>query len=291
MKIRLLSIALIAVLLASCSSTKQGGTGNTGVSPIDPDVETSVIYLGPLGGFNSSQHTADLPSFADQNAPCPHFKTSNSTGFFGGVFLEIPFAKVNSRHVIQLRLVYSTLPADFTETGDKYPSLVEDPSIKGGYGVINSITQHSLKVDYNMFSAEILYRFNAWNNLALAVGPSFDFPIKKTLVQKYTLLEPDNVQFKQPDGWEKQGLKYENNNRTIIVPTRLDADGNIKDAAGFRMGLKIGLQYEIITKTGVDFIPGIFYNLGVTKLTSNVDWRAHAIQLGCDVRFSLKNPF
>jgi hypothetical protein len=54
-----------------------------------------------------------------------------------------------------------------------------------------------------------------------------------------------------------------------------------------RFALKFGVQYEIITGGKIDFIPGFFYNLGLTNATQNEDWKVSAIQASIDIRFAL----
>jgi hypothetical protein len=34
-------------------------------------------------------------------------------------------------------------------------------------------------------------------------------------------------------------------------------------------------------------VPAVYYNYGITKLTSMENWYVHALQMGVDIRFSL----
>ncbi|MDP2363048.1 MAG: hypothetical protein Q8M94_04680, partial [Ignavibacteria bacterium] len=132
-------------------------------------------------------------------------------------------------------------------------------------------------------------------------GPSFDFPITKTLNQKYELVEPDNVQFKTeyvkgdpeyvPGGNNRKPLYpnqygftpyYTSNDRIYIAQ-----EGDIPNASGFRFALKFGLQYEIITGSKFYIVPSIYYNLGLTNLSTKESWKVNALQAGVDVRFAL----
>ncbi|MDQ1267164.1 MAG: hypothetical protein QG635_2318 [Bacteroidota bacterium] len=95
-----------------------------------------------------------------------------------------------------------------------------------------------------------------------------------------------NAQFLRPDGWPDNGeptLRYENTDRTMVVK-----DEDIEGANGFRFGIKAGVQYEIITGGKWYVVPGIFYNFGLTKVSSTrEDWRIDALQIGVDVRFAI----
>jgi hypothetical protein len=193
---------------------------------------------------------------------------------------------VGSKHSLIARVVYSTLPASFTKDGDRYPSLVDAGNEQ--YTTVESATKHTIEVSYNIVSLELMYKFNVVGNLGLTAGPTFDFPIKKTLDQRYEITEPDNVQFKQVDLTQPQyqGYKYENNDRTLVVYS-----GDIPDAAGFRFALKAGIQYEIIMKGRWYVVPSVYYNLGLTNIgkkdAKTESWKVSAFQAGVDVRFAL----
>lgn len=283
MKLRLIStIALIALFVLS-NLPLFAQASDREDDPLKFKSKRTKIYLGPLAGYNRSMHTADLASFADDEL-CPNFSEGTSNGFFFGLFYEHNFGEpVDSKHAVIGKIVYNTFPASFETGGSTYPSLVDDITAPDGVSVVNTTTKHTLVVDYSTLSIEIIYRWNIAYELGVCVGPVFDIPMTKTKTQKYMLIKPDNVQFKKPDNWEAEGLKYEDNDRTIIVH-----DGEIDGANSIRFGLKLGVQYEILLGTGIDVIPGVFYNLGLTKVSSTQsDWTVNAVQAGIDIRFAL----
>lgn len=280
MKLRLLAFITLFTLLFSEGEIFAQAEGTDLVSPIRRGGGRGKIYVGVIGGYNYSLHTAELATFAD--VLCPSFENGDNHGFFGGVFWELPFGNiVNSKHAVIFRVLYNTLPASFEQGGDSYPSLVDDPSQPTGYDIINTTTKHTLEVNYSMLTIEPLYRFTVADQIGLCIGPTFDFPMTKTKEQKFLLIDPDYVQFRRPET-PNPDHTYTDNDRTIIVH-----DGDIDGAAGFRLGLKLGIQYEILLGTGIDIIPEVFYNLGLTKVTDQEDWRVNAIQAGISVRFAI----
>ncbi len=276
MRFRLLILGLI---ISTAMFSNRTMAQETEASPLGPGQTSKAIYLGPVVGYNMSMHSVNLASFAEDPL-CPFFENGSSNGFHVGLFYEHILGSVTSKHSIVGRLLYNALPAYFEKVGDTYPSLVDDG--QGGYTTVMSSTEHTVDVSYNLISLNLMYKFNAVAGLVLTVGPVFDFVMSNNLTQKYKIVEPDNVQFKPSDD---PNLKYEDNNRTIIV---YDGDiGKGQGSSSTRFALKFGLQYEIITGGKVDFIPGFFYNLGLTNATSNENWKVSAIQASVDIRFAI----
>lgn len=261
-----------------------------GPTPLGPGRGSAAIYLGPVAGYNRAIHSADLASFADTLNLCPNFKNGVSNGFFIGGFYEQILGGITSKHSVVARILYSTMPASFTQGGDTYPSLVEDG--KGGVTTVLSTTQHTLDVIYGLLTFEAMYKFNVTSGIVITAGPSFDIPVQKKLLQKYKIIEPNNIRFKAApqDQWKQLGIvRYEDNYRTLVArdgdlirPENPTAKSN-----SFRFALKFGVQYEIITGSKIDVIPGIFYNLGLTGVNNVETWKVSAIQAGVDVRFTL----
>lgn len=274
MKFRFLILAVFALIVSvSMLSYAQVEEPN----PLEPEQLSSAIYLGPVVGYNNSMHSVDLASFASDPL-CPFFTNGSSSGFHVGFFYEQVIGGITSKHSLVGRLLYNSLPAYFEKVGDEYPSLVDDGA--GGYTTVLSSTEHTVDVTYNLVSLDIMYKFNAVAGLVLTVGPSIDFVMSNKLTQKYAITKPDNVQFKPVPGYT-----YEDNNRTIVV---YDGDiGKGMPVSSTRFALKFGVQYEIITGGKIDFIPGFFYNLGLTNATQNEDWKVSAIQASIDIRFAL----
>lgn len=253
-------------------------------SPIDLEYERPPIYIGPTFGYNSSMHSVSLKSFAD-DALCPVFEDGSSSGFWVGLTWEQPLGEVtNSTSSIIVRALYSTLPASLEVAGDRYPSLVSRYDANGvltGNDVIYSSTIHTNEVSYDLISVEAAYKLNPIPgiNLGFTLGPTFDFIMTKTQNQEFNLLEPQNAAF---DPTQNPQYKYTNANRTIVV-----SEGDIPESSAFRLGIKAGIQYEIILKNRAYVVPAAYYNFGVTNLTSAEDWRANAFQVGVDIRFAL----
>jgi hypothetical protein len=260
-------------------------------NPLAPFQETRPIFIGPVFGYNRSLHSVSLKTFADAGnenvAPCPTFENGQDNGFFVGFTYEHILGDYkNSNSSIIVRAMYQTMPSYLEVGGDTYPSLVSIVDANGNViqqKIINSSTLHILSVDYSMATFEAVYKINPFEgmNLGFTIGPTFDYALSKTFTQEFRLMEPLNARFRRADNWEQLGIRYENNDRTIVVN-----DGDIPNASGLRVAVKAGIQYEILMGRFY-IVPGINYNFGITELSSDQSWRVSAVQAGFDIRFSL----
>jgi len=288
MKFRYLLLALLALIFVVPSITYSQLGDNT-ASPILPGSTSKKVYLGPVAGYNRSLHSVELASFVDDPL-CPFFSNGFANGYYAGLSFEYPLGNPkDSRSSIIARVVYNTLGASFTKEGDLYPSLVDDPANPGKFTTVLSKTSHSIDVKYNTVTLEACYKLNFFNTtFGVTVGPCFDYAIKKTMQQLYQIIEPLNVQFQEsPDALAK-GYKYLDNDRTIqVFPNSSQPNGDIPGASSLRVGVKIGVQYEILLGR-MYIVPVAYYNWGITKLTPNFNgWYVNVIQMGIDVRWSI----
>lgn len=281
----------IIIAIAFMTFTNVFAQEEEGPTPLGPGRGSSAIYLGPVAGFNRAIHSAKIASFADDPL-CPYFTNGSSNGFFFGGFYEQVIGGITSKHSVVARILYSTFPASFSQNNDALPSLVEDG--KGGYTTVISTTKHFIDVKYSLLSIEAMYKFNITSGIVLTAGPTFDIALQKQLIQTFKLIEPNYVRFKRVDDVVIGGLRpvrYEDNDRTIVVfdgdVARPSEQNRDVKANSLRFAFKLGLQYEIITGSKIDIIPGIFYTLGLTNINSVETWKVSAIQAGVDIRFTL----
>jgi len=283
MKIRLLPLAVAVLMLTYVGEVFAQGAA----TPLGPEELGTKIYIGPVFGYNSVDHaTKKLATFAG-DAYCPYFKGGTGQGFYFGLTYEHHLGKKieESTSSIIGRIIYSMYPGSMTEQGDKWPSLIPDTQDPTGWSTTNSETEHTVDINYNVLSLEVMYKQNISVDIPLGVtaGPTFEYPISKNIVQKYNILSPNNVQFNRvykPDGSLK--YEYENNDKTVIVK-----DGDIENANPLRIGIKFGVQYEIIIGEGYYIVPALYYNWSLLNVKSDEDYRINAFQVGVDIRFAI----
>jgi len=264
----------------------------TGIFAQDPNSALDLVYthdpvfLGITAGYNRVMHSVTLPS-SDLNATlCPKFQNGSSNGYWLGLTFEQFFGKVEeSNQSLIFRALYSTYPSYMEVGGDEYPTQMRISNAQGetiDQKIVWTSVMNTYTVKYDVASLEISYKIKPIEglNLGLTVTPTFDYVLKKTYDQRFELVTPTNAQFNIADSiLTKNHFTLTNNNRTVII-----SQGDIPNAASFRIGLKVGLQYEINIPGGFYVVPAVYYNFGITNVVSNNDWRVSALQIGVDIR-------
>ena len=250
--------------------------------PLAPQKAAIPFYFGPVVGYNRAMHSADIATFNDQAVPCPVFQNGSSNGYFFGMSFEYLLGGAkDSKSSIIARVLYNSMPASFEAEGDEYPSNASRPNLPDT--TVMSSTEHKNEVIYNMITAEAQYKLNLFNTeFGVVVGPTFDFAMARDQNQTYSLLTPKEAKFNQVSAEEQaaQGIRYSADGRTLIAK-----EGEIPNSSALRVGIKFGVQYEIILSGGFYIVPSFNYNFGVTNLSADDDWRVSALQMGIDIRF------
>ena len=131
---------------------------------------------------------------------------------------------------------------------------------------VNVNCESVMDIDYNAATFEVMYKINPIPavGLGILVGPSFDFILTKNMRHEYNIIYPNNAQFGNVN-FERlpTGAVLKNNDRTLSI-----SDAEIEDAGAIRIGLKIGVQYEILLGSKLYIAPSACYNLGITPVTS-----------------------
>ncbi len=276
------------------------------------------LYFGITIGYNRSMHTVELPSIHDDL--CPTFPEGSDNGFYVGINYEHLFGELdNSKYSLIVRALYSTYPSVTNVSGNEYPSRFtsyQNGELGNDEYVISS-TEHNLNVDYAVASIELCFKVKPIQGfpLGITVGPTVDYALSADWNQSFDLLKPTNAQFKHRD---KDGNpltfdptpKDKGNGDDYVIRNYSDRDaaisagqvywsedyrslmlhdGEIENHDAIRIGLKVGVQYEMnIPNTSLILIPAVYYNLGLTDLSKDYDWRVNALQMGVDVRYPIK---
>lgn len=283
MKRFILTLFIITMALTSSPELLSQGGSN----PLMPQTQRTTFLIGPVFGYNRSLHSASIPSFQGNNeVNCPVFANGSQNGYYvGGSFEYLLGGAVNSTSSIIIKAVYNTLPSFFEEGGDDLQTRVIEEAT-GAENIITTSIMHNYEVDYSLISLEGLYKLNLGNSgFGIVAGPTFDFAIARTRTQTLDLIEPSDIYFAQNDDLtdEYPNARYSDDLRSIIFD-----DGDIEGSSAFRLGLKVGAQYEIdqvLNKAII--VPHIFYNFGITNLSADLEWRVSAVQIGFDIRWAM----
>lgn len=243
-------------------------------NPLVPAKGRPRIFIGPVGGYNSSMHSSGFQSVAG-DVLCPDFQQGTANGYYLGFSGEYLLGKPqDSKSSIIARVVYNYFPASYREDGDRLPS--NGPNNE----VVFSSVQHVATIEYTTLDLELIYKLNLFNsNFGVVIGPTVGMPLAAQIEQRMELVEPLNATFDRtlvPDG------EYINGDRAII--TRANSD--IEDRSGVRIAIKAGIQYEIPLGRLL-LVPCMYYNFGVTEVSAANNLRVNALQMGFDLRFAI----
>lgn len=252
---------------------------------IEPDEPPSPLFLGPVVGYNKSMHFLEFKNSA-QEPIAPTLEDASGNGYFIGLGLEylIGEPEYGNTSIIG-RLMYNSLPATSDKNKINLPTRLTYIQGNDTISIIEeSIMQRTNSFKYDVISFDLLFKYNPWRDagLGFTIGPTFDYAIKNTQDQRLDLIEPSTAKFIVTEANLSKGYRYINDDRTIVF-----SSGEIPNSNVFRLGIKIGLQYDIHLDQGmVVFVPSVNCNFGITNLSNDFNWRINAIQIGLDVRFS-----
>lgn len=259
--------------------------------PLAPKKDTKKFFVGPIAGYNRVMHSTDRSTFQDGNIPCPKFENGSANGFFVGGSIEFLLGSAkNSKASIIGRAMYSTLPSFFEVQGEDLPTVINVQQSDGSYKPEQRITSINYlnDVSYNTLAFDVLVKYNVLPisdklQLGVIAGPTVDLVMTSTEENRMTLVEPQNAQLvKQPQSvLDAKGWAYSADSRTLYF-----SKGDIPNSSSVRVGLKFGAQLEY-NMEGLIIVPNVMYNFGLTNISSSIDWRVSALQIGVDVRFAI----
>ncbi len=252
--------------------------------------------IGATGGYLNGMHNAQYrySCLLPKNIGESHINIDNPkvNSGFGGISAELSFLKGILPVSIIGRAVYEDLSFYQSKKGASFPATAND-----GYGheiVVLGTTAYGFKVDYKLITTNFLIDLKLFNTgISLFVGPSFSFVVSDNLRETYNIVEPINIQlFRNPE-LEKQGYRYESNNRTFVY---IDKPIPNKNSANF--GLTGGIQWEYKIWNLI-IAPYLAYNLGLTDVVSQgnpacstlyngdqIKWKIDKLYLGLDLRYA-----
>lgn len=256
-------------------------------TPLQPAAAPPRIYLGPIGGFNQNFHSGGFRSFRGDPA-CPVFNAASATGFFvGGSFEYLIGANpAEASSSIIARISYDSRPVSFAvrEEGTATLPVIDTTTQQ----IAEVTTEHRAAINYDLLSLDVLYKIMISKDIPLGVaaGPTVNLVMTSTVKQTYEIVSPANAQFIVNPDYLAQGYRYEQNNQVLVIQ-----DGDIPNKTSMRFGIKAGIIFEINTPNllfaPAVVVPGIWFDVGITKVTTAENWRVNAFQAGIDIRWAL----
>ena len=275
------SVLAIVLVVAVGESYAQGGAA----TPLAPAAAPPRIYIGPIGGFNQDFHSGGFRSFKGDPV-CPVFEAASATGFFvGGSFEYLLGNPSEATSSILLRLAYDSRPVSFAvrEEGTSTLPVIDTNRVE----IVDVTTEHRAQINYSLLSLDALYKIMISRDvpLGIAAGVTANFVLVGQAKQTYEIIAPNNAQFDTTKRTDAV-LRYEDNAQVMVF-----VDGDIPNRSSFRFGIKAGLFFELNLRKFLFapalVVPGIWFDAGLTKVTTAENWRVNAFQAGVDIRWAL----
>lgn len=275
MNLKAVSLALLGALLALPVSTEIGQAQGGRDNPLDPTPSRRQILIGPSFAINRNYHTGGFRTL--EGATCPFFDDGTGWGYSVGLSAEF-LPSINGHWGIIPRITFEQRPGQFTQELPNAKVLLEDP-VTGDKEVVDQTVSTTSVIDYTLLNMEVLYKYEIVTmgsfRVAVAGGPAFQYVMAGRNRQVQDLEEPQNARFLNPDNFVT-----ENNGRTLVF-----FDDDIPQRNATRFSVKAGVQGEI-GLFGDQWIltPGIYYDYGLTEVTSTEDWKLNTIFFQVDFR-------
>jgi outer membrane protein OmpA-like peptidoglycan-associated protein len=225
--------------------------------------DTNKTAVGGFVHYSIYFHSADFVELHGVPNCCPSFGNTTGNGFSLGAFYELPIA---GEIVLNLRGNLSFINANFTAN--------EHSTVKIGNSPVDAIINHELNAGVTQISIEPLAKYSIIKNFNLIAGISFGIGITGSYDQKEILAEPSHGTF-------ENGLR-----------TRNIRSSSISGISFFVPSYVIGASYDLpLNKEGnIKLSPEVLFNLGISNLISDVDWKTNALRLGVSVKYDLYSP-
>jgi len=262
-------LAAAAVLIAFTPALR--AQEDDGDNPLNPNDPKSKVLVGPRLGINRNFHTGGFRVITDPL--CPIFESGGGWGFQVGVTAEIQTGKTWS---IVPAVTYESRPGAFTQ------SLPDAKVLLSGMDTpVNQTVSTSSDVTYQFMNAEVLYKQDIYQvsngfRISVTAGPAFQYIMSGKISQTMHLDEPENARF-----IPQTGITYTDNGRTAVFRDNAD----IPSLSSTRVSLKAGIQGEIgLFNNSWMLYPGVFYDYGLTDVTSAENWQLSTILFQVDLR-------
>ncbi len=263
------SLAWVAVCAATLMLPTMASA--QGSNPIEFEQPPSKFLAGPRLLLNRNFHTGGFRTIND--VLCPVFDEGSGWGWGAGLTFEYLAGKTWS---IVPALTYESRPGSFTQ---RLPDA--EVLLPGATTTVMQTVEATSEIAYTIASLEVLYKqefaqFGDAVRLSVAAGPSASVVLSGTRTQHQDLIQPENARFIPTEN----GVYEMSGRRQVFMK-----DQEITELSGTRFSLKAGVQAELgLFNNAIIMYPGVFFDYGLTHVTSAEDWNLNSIIFQVDFR-------
>jgi hypothetical protein len=202
------------------------------------------------------------------------FEGGTGWGYTVGLSLDLG---MDERSSIVARMAYESRPGYFRTTYSHVPNF--SPVYQGGVQVDEATVVGTADVTYTLLSIEALYQFRVLKvgrslRFGAAAGPALGYVLSGAIRQVETLVDPADANFVGTD------MPTIDNGHSIVL-----FDGTMPEHSAMRFSLKGGVLAEVALPGDTWFVsPGVYYDYGLTKVTSSENWNLSVLSFQLDLR-------
>jgi outer membrane protein OmpA-like peptidoglycan-associated protein len=221
--------------------------------------------FGAFGHYALNNHVADFARMPTTVSCCSTYTGGSGSGFSTGLLFEYPVAK---SLLLSLRASYLT---------QTFTMITREPTrvISNGLGADGAF-EHRLDGSFSSIGIEPLVAYNPLPSLLFYGGVRVAVIGSSNYIQKEQLTEPAGVgTFLNPDGTDSR------------LRTRNAFVGEIPNTS-LQASLLIGVGYDLpLNRAGsMVLTPEVFYQIGISNVTSDLNWKVNALRMGIAVKYS-----
>lgn len=242
-------------------------------NPLNPTQPRAKLLIGPRVGLTRNYHTGGFHTL--EGANCPKFESGSGWGFLGGLTAE--FIPGNGNWSIVPAITFDTRPGNFKQRLPDVLVLLDTIPVNQTISTTSDVT-------YQLASAEVMYKQEIWQpgksfRVSVSAGPVGSYVLGGKISQYNDLEEPQNARFAAETVPPTAHL--ENNGRRMVFSDNEEIPGR----SSIRFSLKGGLQAEIgLFNNQIMMYPGVFYDFGLTHVTSQENWNLNSMLFQVDIR-------
>ncbi|MGA2295939.1 MAG: hypothetical protein ABSG15_00140 [FCB group bacterium] len=219
--------------------------------------------IGIFSDFNLNKHTADFQKLPGVPNCCPSFESGTGSGVSLGFLYDIPF---NNHFSLTLRAGYSVLNGKLSK--------IEDTFVREDSNVVPGKFEHTIDAKISDIGIEPIFTYNTGININLHAGTRLGLLAQKSYEQMETITEPSD-----------RGVFVDSRSRT-----RNHTSGSLPQASAIYLALLAGISYDLPLNKDKSLLlsPEFYYDIGLTNLVSNTNWKVSSIKFGLALIYSPK---
>jgi hypothetical protein len=237
-----------------------------------PDITR--FFIGFTGTYLVDRNTGAIFQVVDKGC-ITNIPTAYGDGGSFGLNLKYTFGgKSSNNHSISLRFLYESIATTKEILNGDF--IVYD--LKKYIYKLPSYMSADINVTYISLSPLYSYKISSAFPLEISAGPYLSFVINSNFIQELSVVNNLPIDLK-----DKDFNPYPMGKKTVLVLYNKE----ISNLNEYLYGLKFNLSYSLNLSDNLIINPEIGYNLSLSNLTKNTNWKITSYYIGFSLLFGI----